>query len=192
MRLEILYVASAIEAGGTSGGATHVSEVACGLRSLGHQLVVLSRPAVPGSASNLPCDVPLRTVKWRKELALLGARRVNRAIEVFRPHAVMERFYNFAGAGVLGAHRMGIPVLLEVNAPMVDPRGSLKSKLDRILLGSMRHWAVRQAKWSAAIVTPLNTTVPPEVPRRQDPRASLGRERRSLRPLHPPHTQGRA
>jgi glycosyltransferase involved in cell wall biosynthesis len=104
-------------------------------------------------------------MKWRKELALLGSRRVNRAIEAFRPHVVMERFYNFAGAGVLSAHRKGIPVLLEVNAPMVDPRGSLKSKLDRLLLGSMRRWAVRQAKWSAAIVTPLHTTVPPEVPR---------------------------
>ena len=29
----------------------------------------------------------------------------------------------------------------------------------------MRWWAVRQAKWAAAIVTPLNTTIPPEVPR---------------------------
>jgi glycosyltransferase involved in cell wall biosynthesis len=77
----------------------------------------------------------------------------------------MERFYNFAGAGVLPAHRKEIPVLLEVNAPMMDPHGSLKSRIDKALLGSMRRWAVRQAKWSAAIVTPLNTTVPPEVAR---------------------------
>jgi glycosyltransferase involved in cell wall biosynthesis len=37
--------------------------------------------------------------------------------------------------------------------------------LDRVLLGSMRRWAVRQAIWSRAIVTPLKSTVPPEVPR---------------------------
>jgi glycosyltransferase involved in cell wall biosynthesis len=109
--------------------------------------------------------VPVRTVKWRKELALLGARRIDAAVKAFRPDVVMERYYNFAGAGVLAAHRRGIPVLLEVNAPMVDPPGSPKNRLDRVLLGSMRRWAVRQAKWSAAIVTPLNTTVPPEVPR---------------------------
>jgi len=68
---------------------------------------------------------------------------------------------------VLLAHRRRIPSLLEVNAPMVDPSGSLKSKVDRVLLGSMRRWAVRQAEWSAAIVTPLHTTVPPEVSRKK-------------------------
>ena len=114
---------------------------------------------------SLGCGVPVRTIGWRKELALLGARRIDATIKAFRPDVVMERYYNFAGAGVLAARRRGIPVLLEVNAPMVDPPGSLKSRIDRLLLGSMRRWAVRQAKWSAAIVTPLNTTVPPEVPR---------------------------
>jgi len=48
---------------------------------------------------------------------------------------------------------------------MVDPPDSTKSKIDRLLLGSMRRWAVTQARWSHAIVTPLATTVPPEVPR---------------------------
>jgi len=77
----------------------------------------------------------------------------------------MERFYNFAGAGILLAHRRGIPSLLEVNAPIIDPPNSTKTRLDRLLLGRMRWWAVRQANWSAAIVTPLNTTIPPGVPR---------------------------
>jgi glycosyltransferase involved in cell wall biosynthesis len=86
-------------------------------------------------------------------------------MDAFGPHVVMERFYNFAGAGVLAAHQRHIPVLLEVNAPMADPAGSLKTRLDVILLGAMRRWAVWQATWSDAIVTPLNTTVPPEVPR---------------------------
>jgi glycosyltransferase involved in cell wall biosynthesis len=77
----------------------------------------------------------------------------------------MERYYNFAGAGVLIAHRRRIPAVLEVNAPMVDPPGSTKSRVDVALVGSMRRWAVRQALWSAAIVTPLASTVPPDVPR---------------------------
>jgi glycosyltransferase involved in cell wall biosynthesis len=102
---------------------------------------------------------------WRKEFTLAGTGRVARVMQRFRPDVVMERYYNFAGAGVLLAHRNGLPVLLEVNAPMTDPAGSLKSRLDRLLLGVMRRWAVRQAMWSRAIVTPLSTTVPPEVPR---------------------------
>jgi glycosyltransferase involved in cell wall biosynthesis len=113
------------------------------------------------------CPVPVRFVRPRKELALLGLRTVSKAMRDFRPDVVMERFYNFAGAGILLAHRRGIPSLLEVNAPIIDPPNSLKSRLDRLLLGRMRRWAVQQAKWSAAMVTPLNTTIPPEVPRRK-------------------------
>ncbi|HYP39523.1 MAG TPA: glycosyltransferase family 4 protein [Chloroflexia bacterium] len=165
--MRVLYVASAVEAGDTSGGSTHVSEVACGLAALGHKVLVVARPASPEPVSKLECGVPVRASQWRKELALLGLLQVARAFRSFKPDVVMERFYNFAGAGVLLAHRRGIPSLLEVNAPMIDPPGSLKSKVDRLLLGSMRRWAVRQAKWSAAIVTPLATTVPPEVGRRK-------------------------
>lgn len=176
--MRILYVASAIEVGSTSGGSTHVTEVACGLRALGHEVLVVARATattdhqaspVAGRRSSLldDCPVPVRFVRPRKELALLGLRTVSKAMRDFRPDVVMERFYNFAGAGILLAHRRGIPSLLEVNAPIIDPPNSLKSRLDRLLLGRMRRWAVQQAKWSAAMVTPLNTTIPPEVPRRK-------------------------
>ena len=167
--LRILYVASAIEVGSTSGGSTHVNEVACGLRALGHEVLVVARslPGIQNKQKSLldECPVPLRVVRPRKELALFGLRSVSKAMRDFRPDVVMERFYNFAGAGIFIAHRRGIPSLLEVNAPIIDPPGSTKTKLDRLLLGRMRWWAVCQAKWSAAIVTPLNTTIPPEVPR---------------------------
>jgi alpha-maltose-1-phosphate synthase len=164
--LRILYVASAIEANGTSGGTTHVSEVACGLRDLGNEVLVIARRANSGPAQEkLDCGVTLHTIRWPKLFALLAYPRVRRAIAKFRPDVVMERYYNFAGAGVLAAHRATIPVLLEVNAPLVDPPGSIKSKLDRLLLGAMRRWAVKQAQWSQAIVTPLSTTVPSEVSR---------------------------
>ena len=157
-------MAAAVEADGSTGGATHVAEVARGLRDLGHSIVVVARTDDP-AYRRLECGVPLVRTPWRKELALAGIRRIERVMRRFRPDVVMERYYNFAGAGVLLAHGRGIPVLLEVNAPMTDPAGSLKSRLDRVLLGSMRRWAVRQAMWSRSIVTPLHTTVPPEVPR---------------------------
>ena len=153
-----------------------MNEVACGLRALGHEVLVVARASatrsdpvspVAGRRSSIldDCPAPVRFVRPRKALALLGLRTVSKAMRDFRPDVVMERFYNFAGAGILLAHRRGIPSLLEVNAPIIDPPNSLKSRLDRLLLGRMRWWAVQQAKWSAAIVTPLNTTIPPEVPR---------------------------
>jgi starch synthase len=163
--MRVLYVAAAVEADGSTGGATHVAEVACGLRALGHRVAVVARTEDPAPRQRLSCGVPLQRTPWRKELALAGIGRVERVMRSFRPDVVMERYYNFAGAGVLLAHRRGVPVLLEVNAPMTDPAGSLKSRLDRMLLGAMRRWALRQAMWSSAIVTPLQTTVPPEVPR---------------------------
>lgn len=163
--MRVLYVASAVEADGTAGGSTHVQEVACGLRELGHKVEVVSRSGGGSAESLLTCGVPLLRVRWRKEFALLGWRQVAHAIGAFRPDVVMERFYNFAGAGVWQAHHAGIPLLLEVNAPMTDPPGSSKSRLDTLLFGAMRRWAVRQALWSHVIVTPLATTVPREVSR---------------------------
>ena len=165
--MKALYVASAVEADGSSGGATHVSEVACGLKRLGHDVRVISRAQSGAGQRKLECGVKMRVSRWRKELAFLGLRQVTQEMSAFAPDVVIERYYNFAGAGVFAAHRRRIPVLLEVNAPMIDPAGSMKSRLDAVMLGAMRRWAVRQARWSAAIVTPLATTVPSEVPRRK-------------------------
>jgi starch synthase len=166
--LRILYVASAIEAGGTSGGSTHVTEVACGLRDLGHEVLVICRSPRSGESKKTLCrDVRAQFTHLPQQLALLGLPRIARTFDAFKPDAAMERFYNFAGAGVLWAHRRRVPCVLEVNAPMTDPPGSLKSRVDMLALGAMRRWAIRQARWSAAIVTPLASTVPFAVSRRK-------------------------
>ena len=164
--MRILYIASAIEAGGTSGGWTHVTEVACGLAALGHDVRVIARGAPSGTPTPcLGCGVMLKSVRLPQYAAVAALPLLMREFSRFRPDVVIERYYNFAGAGVLAAHRRGVPVLLELNAPMVDPPRSLKARVDTLLLGSLRSWAVRQARWSAAIVTPLASTIPPEIAR---------------------------
>ena len=162
--MNILYVASAIALPGTSGGATHVREVAAGLARRGHCVHVVARRGTSG-APDLGPGNESTLLPWPDKLALLGYPAIARVARRFRPDVVMERYYNFAGAGVLLAHRRGLPALLEVNAPMVDPPGSRKESLDRLLGRPLRRWAVRQALWSRRIVTPLATTVPPPVPR---------------------------
>ena len=82
-----------------------------------------------------------------------------RLADEFRPDAVMERYYNFAGAGLLCARRRGIPSVLEVNAPLCDPPGTPKDRLDRALERPLRRWAAWQARAADRIVTPLATTV---------------------------------
>jgi glycosyltransferase involved in cell wall biosynthesis len=77
----------------------------------------------------------------------------------------MERYYNMAGAGMLYAHRHHLPSVLEVNALMVDPPGTRKAQVDKMLLRRLEGWATRQCRWAGRIVTPLHTTVPPAIDR---------------------------
>ena len=165
--MKILYVAQAIALPGTSGGAIHVQEVAAGLARRGHRVHVVARRG-PGVAPDWAAwgpGVSGLLLPWPDKLALLGYPALRAAARRWRPDRVMERYYNFAGAGVALAQRRGIPALLEVNAPMVDPPGSRKDRLDRLLGQPLRRWAVQQGRWSRRIVTPLATTVPPGVPR---------------------------
>jgi glycosyltransferase involved in cell wall biosynthesis len=100
-----------------------------------------------------------------KSITLLGVRPILRLVRSLRPDAIIERYYNFAGAGIWAARRLGIPSLLEVNALIIDPPAVFKRRLDDALGGPMRRWAVTQCDWASRIVTPLHTTVPAEIPR---------------------------
>jgi glycosyltransferase involved in cell wall biosynthesis len=179
MKLRILYVASGIPVPGTLGGSTHVYEVARGLAQRGHMLHVVA--GTPGWHGMAPFVRPLSSRcngfylhqhNVPKAMTLLGAWPILRLARAVRPHVVIERYYNFAGAGVWAARRMGTPCLLEVNALIVDPPAVFKRRLDDALgaatlrsRGPMRRWAMQQCRWASRIVTPLHTTVPPEIPR---------------------------
>jgi starch synthase len=171
--VRILYVASGIPVPGSLGGSTHVDAVADGLARRGHRVdvVAASREGWGGLAPFArPVTIPNGAYRLHhqdvpKSLALLGAWPIMRLARALRPDAIIERYYNFAGAGVLAARRLGIPCLLEVNALIVDPPAVLKRRLDDALGGPMRRWALAQCRWATRIVTPLHTTVPPEIPR---------------------------
>ena len=171
--VRILYVASGIPVPGNYGGSTHTLEVARGLAARGHEVQVVAAHRAGWSglracfriARDTVEGVPVAYVDIPKGLSFLGIPHVGRLVRAFRPDVLMERYYNFAGAGMYWAHRLGIPAVLEVNALIVDPPGQLKRRLDDLLGGPMRRWALRQCRWAGRIVTPLHTTVPPEIPR---------------------------
>ncbi|HET6224243.1 MAG TPA: glycosyltransferase family 4 protein, partial [Dongiaceae bacterium] len=100
-----------------------------------------------------------------KGAALLGAPLIARLARAIGPDVIMERYYNFAGGGVWAARRHSIPSILEVNALIIDPPAVFKRRLDDWLGGPMRRWALTQCRWAGRIVTPLHTTIPPEIPR---------------------------
>ncbi|HUS17526.1 MAG TPA: glycosyltransferase family 4 protein [Chloroflexia bacterium] len=179
--MNILYVASAIALPGTSGGAIHVQEVAEGLARRGHRVHVVARRGGQNRV-DLGAGITTTLVPVPDKLALLSYPAVALAARSFRPDAIMERYYNFAGAGMLLARRHHLPALLEVNAPMVDPPSSRKDRLDRALGRPLRRWAVRQALWSGCIVTPLASTVPLPVPRSHVETVSWGANVERFRP----------
>lgn len=174
--MRILYIASGIPVPGTLGGSTHAFEVARGLAQRGHMLHLVAAnregwAGRPGAAAALRpvssrlAGFHLHHLDMPKALTWLAAWPVLRLIHIVRPDVIIERYYNFAGVGIWAAHRLGIPCLLEVNALMVDPPAVRKRQLDDALGQPLRRWAVRQCQWADSIVTPLHTTVPPEIAR---------------------------
>ncbi len=159
--MRILYLAAGIAAPGAHGGATHVLEVAGGLAARGHDVHVVCMKAAGQAAAETIQEARFHRLRWGKAQGLLYYPTVCRLARQLRPDIIMERYYNLAGAGILVAHRQHIPSILEINAPIVDPPASRKSKLDRRLGGPLQRWAARQCRLAGRIVTPLATTVPP-------------------------------
>jgi glycosyltransferase involved in cell wall biosynthesis len=171
--VNILYVAGGIPLPGKLGGSTHTLEVARGLVERGHTVHVVACTS-EGWGGPAPFVRPvssryqgfhLHHLDIPKSLSFLGAPVIVRLARAIYPDVVMERYYNFAGGGLLAARALNVPAILEVNALMVDPPEVCKRRLDDWLGGPMRRWAITQCRWATRIVTPLHTTVPPEIPR---------------------------
>jgi glycosyltransferase involved in cell wall biosynthesis len=158
--LRILYVAAGIPAPGSVGGSTHVVEVTTGLAKRGHQIVTIAGKADAAPPPDWPAGARLVNVPLPKALSLGTLPAIWWAARSLKPDVVMERYYNFAGAGLLWARRRGLPALLEVNAPLWDPPGSAKDRLNRLLPGGpLRRWATWQARAAGRIVAPLPEAV---------------------------------
>jgi starch synthase len=158
--LRILYVAAGIPAPGTVGGSTHVVEVAAGLARRGHQVVAIAGRAAAPLPADWPAGARIVNVPLPKALALATLPVIWWVARALRPDVVIERYYNLAGAGLLWARWRRRPALLEVNAPLWDPPGSPKDRLDRLLPGGpLRRWAVWQARAAGRIVAPLPEAV---------------------------------
>ena len=159
--MRILYCAIDQTVPGTLGGSVHTERVAMGLASLGHVVTAL---VTPGDG-----PFPAGSVEWqavpapsgRPHFRALRAPQVARIADAFRPDIVVERYHNFGGEGVRAAVRLGVPVALEVNAPIVDHPGSAKRLIDRALLVQpMRRWRDWQCAHTDLFITPSRATLP--------------------------------
>jgi glycosyltransferase involved in cell wall biosynthesis len=163
--MRILYCALDQTVPGTVGGSVHVQAVAEGLAELGHEVHVLTGLGGTTFPDGLVHWHALSAPMARPHLRLLRAGQVRRLAHRLSPDVVIERYHNFGGEGVLAGRATGAPVLLEVNAPIVDYPGSPKAGVDRVLVAEpMRRWRDWLCDQAALIVTPSAAILPDHVP----------------------------
>lgn len=160
--MRILYVASDQTLPGETGGSVHVHEVSRELAKRGHEVhaVVLDQGEGEGTGDGYS----IHRIRWSPPHRFFRFRarpRVAALIERLKPDALMERYYNFGGEGILAAQAAAIPSLLEVNSPVVDHRGSMKALLDAALITRpLRRYRERLVRAASALISPIKEIVP--------------------------------
>lgn len=148
------------------GQAVHIEEMIDALRSLGHEVRVVAPMAGDdqgrmgggvGWVHRLKARLP-RAMYELMELAysLLAYRKLMQAAVSFQPDAIYERYNLFLLAGAMVRRRLGIPLLLEVNAPLVYEREQHSGGL---ALKSLARWAEGTAWRNADAVLPVTAVL---------------------------------
>jgi glycosyltransferase involved in cell wall biosynthesis len=116
---------------GEGAEGVHIREMVRAFRELGHEV------KVSALVSDLEASGAREQRRWTQlrrfipdtayELAevaynVVGTRRVRRDIDAFGPDFVYDRHNSYSTAAVTAARRAGLPLVLEVNAPVVHER----------------------------------------------------------------------
>lgn len=129
MRIAYVLLDPGIGIFGTKGASVHAQEVIRSFRALGHEVTVFctrTDDEVPVDLADLDVvrlDLPAGLERGSREMALL---RVSDLLAdlVTGEHpdidVVYERYSLFSTAGARISERLGVPLLLEVNAPLID------------------------------------------------------------------------
>lgn len=136
MRIASLVASPGVPARGPSGSSAHVRGLARGLEVLGHDVTIWAARAVDRRGAH---GEPVRVVEtgapgwpswlepWRELSEVWAARRLARAL-VERAHAgegpdlILERHGLWSDAGWRASDALGVPWVLEVNAPLLAER----------------------------------------------------------------------
>jgi glycosyltransferase involved in cell wall biosynthesis len=143
------------------GQAVHIEEMIAALRKLGHEVRVVAPASGEegqmgggvGWVQRMRDALP-SAVYELLELAYswVAYRRLAAAAAEFEPDVIYERYNLFLLAGVMLKRRRGIPLLLEVNAPLVHERSLHSGGLS---LKTLARWAEGKAWRGADYVLPV-------------------------------------
>lgn len=134
------------------GQAVHIEELTSALRRLGHEVVIVGPPLEQergddgGFVATLKSHLP-KALYELLELAysVLAFFRLRRAYREHRPDGLYERYNLLQPAGLWLKRLYGVPMLLEVNSPLVYER----SRFGGLALEGLARWS-ENAVWRGA------------------------------------------
>jgi len=142
------------------GQGVHLDALVAALRAAGHEVRLVGPPSYEsaGLGEENAAIARLRRVlpRFMAELAELAYSlpsylRLARAAREFQPDAIYERYNLFHLTGVLLARRLGLPLLVEVNAPLAEER----ARFDGLALPGLARWSERSVWRYATRVLPV-------------------------------------
>jgi glycosyltransferase involved in cell wall biosynthesis len=142
------------------GQYVHIEEMIHALRAQGHEVIIVAPPSAEtesfGSDAGAVALLKRWLPKWFYELMELGYslvayRRLAKAIREHKPDCIYERYNLFLPAGIWAARRYKLPLLLEVNAPILEER----SRYDGLSLTRLARWSQAYAWRKADMVLPV-------------------------------------
>ena len=146
------------------GQAVHIDEMVQALRDLGHEVRVVGPDMGGDGDSEAEMGAEAGWVKSLRErlpkavyeclelgYSLLAYRRLAHAAREFKPDVLYERYNLYLMSGLLLKRRLRIPLLLEVNAPLVDER----LRFGGLGLPALGRWAERRVWQGADVVLPV-------------------------------------
>lgn len=167
------------------GQAVHIEEMVAALREAGHEVCVVA-PAQPEATAPAPRRGQMGDdVGWVQRLrallpkgayellelgySLLAYRRLARAAAAFKPDVIYERYNLYLLAGLWLKRKLGVPLLLEVNSPLVDER----LRFGGLGLPALGRWAEDQVWRGADAVLPVTAVLGAQVQARGVPAERL-------------------
>jgi glycosyltransferase involved in cell wall biosynthesis len=142
------------------GQFVHLEEMVRALRALGHEVVVVGPRHVESGDFGADAGFVAVLKRWMPRAlyeilelgyALADLRELERAIGRVRPDVIYERYNLYFPSGVWAKRRHGVPLLLEVNAPLFEER----SRFDGIALERLARWSERYVWRGADLVLPV-------------------------------------
>lgn len=143
------------------GQAVHIEEMIDAMRAEGHEVRVVAPEigdpgkmgAEVGWVNHLKSALPKAIYELLELTYSVHAYRKLKAVaDEFRPDFIYERYNLYLLASVMLGKRMGIPLLLEVNSPLVFERSRHSGGL---ALPSLAKWAERKAWLNADRILPV-------------------------------------